>query len=128
MSIWTPTSWRSKPILQQPEYSNADHVAQVESQLAALPPLVFAGEIRSLRKNLADVAAGNAFLLQGGDCAETFNEFSANKIRDTFKVMLQMAVVMTFAGSVPVVKVSRMAGQFAKPRSSSHETLDGVSR
>lgn len=127
MSIWTPTSWRSKPILQQPEYSNADHVAHVESQLAALPPLVFAGEIRSLRKNLADVAAGKAFLLQGGDCAETFSEFSANKIRDTFKVMLQMAVVMTFAGSVPVVKVSRMAGQFAKPRSSSHETLAGIS-
>lgn len=127
MSIWTPTSWRDKPIVQQPAYKDAELVRQVEQQLAQLPPLVFAGEIRSLHEKLGNVAQGKAFLLQGGDCAESFTEFNANKIRDTFKVLLQMAVVMTFAGSYPVVKVGRIAGQFAKPRSSDFETQNGVS-
>lgn len=117
MQIWTPDSWRSKPIVQQPDYQDGAALTRVEQQLSAQPPLVFAGEIRSLQQQLADVAEGRAFLLQGGDCAESFSEFSADKIRDTFKVLLQMAVVMTFAGSSPVVKVGRMAGQFAKPRS-----------
>ncbi|BBB30631.1 class II 3-deoxy-7-phosphoheptulonate synthase [Neptunomonas japonica] len=126
MTIWTPNSWRNKPIVQQPAYADADKVRQVEQQLSDFPPLVFAGEIRSLHKKLEQVSQGKAFLLQGGDCAETFTEFNANKIRDTFKVLLQMAVVMTFAGSVPVIKVGRMAGQFAKPRSSDTETKDGV--
>ena len=116
MTIWTPNSWRNKPIVQQPAYADQEHVRLVEQQLGKFPPLVFAGEIRSLHNKLAEVAQGEAFLLQGGDCAETFSEFNANKIRDTFKVLLQMAVVMTFAGSVPVIKVGRIAGQFAKPR------------
>ena len=127
MEIWTPQSWRSKPILQQPNYQNAAQVAAVEEQLSQLPPLVFAGEIRELHRQLGEVAQGNAFLLQGGDCAETFAEFNANKIRDTFQVMLQMAVVMTFAGGSPVVKIGRMAGQFAKPRSSDLETIGDIS-
>lgn len=127
MTIWTPDSWRSKPIVQQPAYTDPAQVKAVEQELANFPPLVFAGEIRSLHNQLAKVANGQAFLLQGGDCAETFAEFNANKIRDTFKVLLQMAIVMTFAGRSPVVKVGRMAGQFAKPRSSDLETKDGVS-
>lgn len=126
MQNWTPSSWREKPIVQQPEYPNQATVKNVEHQLGELPPLVFAGEIRSLREQLADVADGRAFLLQGGDCAESFAEFSADKIRDTFKVMMQMAVVMTFAGSSPVVKIGRVAGQFAKPRSTGTETINGV--
>jgi 3-deoxy-7-phosphoheptulonate synthase len=120
-SHWTPDSWRSKPITQQPTYANAEHLARVEQTLAGYPPLVFAGEARELRKQFAEVTQGRAFLLQGGDCAESFAEFSAPKIRDTFKVLLQMAVVMTFAASCPVVKVGRMAGQFAKPRSANDE-------
>lgn len=127
MSIWTPSSWRNKPILQQPNYSDASQVSAIEEELAQLPPLVFAGEIRGLHRQLAEVAQGKAFLLQGGDCAETFAEFNANKIRDTFKALLQMAVVMTFAGGSPVIKIGRMAGQFAKPRSSDLETKEGVS-
>jgi len=127
MAIWTPQSWRTKPILQQPNYQNAAHVSAVEEQLAKLPPLVFAGEIRELHRQLGEVAQGKAFLLQGGDCAETFAEFNANKIRDTFQVLLQMAVVMTFAGGSPVVKIGRMAGQFAKPRSSDLETIGDIS-
>ncbi|EPJ44545.1 MAG: phospho-2-dehydro-3-deoxyheptonate aldolase [Osedax symbiont Rs1] len=123
MEIWTPQSWRKKPILQQPNYPDAEQVRIAEQQLAKMPPLVFAGEIRGLHRQLADVAEGKAFLLQGGDCAETFAEFNANKIRDTFQVLLQMAVVMTFAGGCPVVKIGRMAGQFAKPRSSDLETI-----
>ncbi len=123
MEIWTPQSWRKKPILQQPNYPDAEQVRLAEQQLAKMPPLVFAGEIRELHRQLADVAEGKAFLLQGGDCAETFAEFNANKIRDTFQVLLQMAVVMTFAGGCPVVKIGRMAGQFAKPRSSDLETI-----
>ena len=121
MAIWTPDSWRTKPIVQQPAYQDANQVNDVERQLSQMPPLVFAGEIRSLHRQLAQVAQGKAFLLQGGDCAETFAEFNANKIRDTFQVLLQMAIVMTFAGSSPVVKIGRMAGQFAKPRSSDME-------
>ncbi|MAC46182.1 MAG: 3-deoxy-7-phosphoheptulonate synthase class II [Oceanospirillum sp.] len=125
-TIWTPASWRDKTALQMPTYPDQQALANVEGQLAALPPLVFAGEARQLQAELAEVAAGRAFLLQGGDCAESFNEFSANHIRDTFMVLLQMAVVLTFAGQSPVVKVGRMAGQFAKPRSSDNETIDGI--
>jgi len=123
---WSPDSWRNKPIQQQPEYPDAEHLKRVERTLAGLPPLVFAGEARELRRQFAEVTRGRAFLLQGGDCAESFAEFSATKIRDTFKVLLQMAIVMTFAAGCPVVKVGRMAGQFAKPRSAGDETIDGV--
>jgi 3-deoxy-7-phosphoheptulonate synthase len=122
-----PSSWREFPIEQQPVYPDQDHLQAVESKLCALPPLVFAQEIRDLKQNLADVASGKGFLLQGGDCAESFNEFSANKIRDTFKVLLQMAVVLTFAGRRPVTKIARMAGQFAKPRSADFEEINGIS-
>lgn len=127
MSTWTPSSWRGLPIKQQPIYPDLALLASVEKELKSYPPLVFAGEVRDLRKELAEVTAGKAFLLQGGDCAESFSEFHADNIRDTFKVMLQMAVVMTFAGSKPVVKVGRMAGQFAKPRSDDNETINGIS-
>lgn len=120
---WSPDSWRSRPIQQQPVYPDAARLQQVEQTLASYPPLVFAGEARELRRQFAEVTAGRAFLLQGGDCAESFAEFSAAKIRDTFKVLLQMAVVMTFAAGCPVVKVGRMAGQFAKPRSCGEETV-----
>ena len=123
----TLSSWRNYPIKQQPDYSDQTHLQAVESQLRDLPPLVFAQEIRDLKQKLADVAAGKGFLLQGGDCAESFSEFSANKIRDTFKVLLQMAVVLTFAGRRPVTKIARMAGQFAKPRSADYEDVDGAS-
>src|SRR3546814_820448 len=123
---WTPESWRSKPAKQMPAYPDQARLAEVEAQLAKYPPLVFAGEARSLKAHLAKVAAGEAFLLQGGDCAEAFTDFQADKIRDTFRVMLQMAVVLMFGSAMPVVKVGRMAGQFAKPRSSDIETIDGV--
>jgi len=123
---WTPDSWRSKPIVQVPEYPDLKALAETERTLASFPPLVFAGEARALKRALAKVAAGDAFLLQGGDCAESFVEHSANNIRDFFRVFLQMAVVMTFAGSFPVVKVGRIAGQFAKPRSSPTEKQNGV--
>ncbi len=124
---WTPTTWRAKKALQQPTYPDLEKVVGVEARLAKQPPLVFAGEARRLKKGLAQVAAGNAFLLQGGDCAESFAEFSAANIRDSFRVILQMAVVLTFGGSIPVVKVGRMAGQFAKPRSDDSETRGEVS-
>jgi len=114
---WTPDSWRSKNIRQVPDYPDKDALAAAEAQLRTYPPLVFAGEARRLRDGLADVAAGRAFLLQGGDCAESFAEFHPDNIRDTFRLLLQMAVVLTFAASRPVVKVGRLAGQFAKPRS-----------
>ena len=127
MSQWSARSWRDKPIKQQPQYPNKEHLQQVESQLSQFPPLVFAEEIRALRSQLTDVCHGEGFLLQGGDCAESFADFNAPKIRDTFKVILQMAIVMTFAGSCPVTKVARMAGQYAKPRSSDLETINGVS-
>ncbi len=126
MSTWNPSSWREKPILQQPNYPNKAELERVLDELKNYPPLVFAGEARTLKAQLAEVANGNAFLLQGGDCAESFSEFHADNIRDTFKAMMQMAVVMTYSGGLPVVKVGRMAGQFAKPRSSDTETLDGV--
>ncbi len=122
---WTPDSWRSKPINQVPIYPDPMALAQVEDRLRTYPPLVFAGEARDLKKALADAAEGRAFLLQGGDCAESFAEHGADNIRDFFRVFLQMAVVLTFAGSKPVVKVGRIAGQFAKPRSSDNETKDG---
>ncbi len=118
---WSPDSWRAKPILQVPEYPDAKALAEVEARLATFPPLVFAGEARELKRGLAQVAAGDAFLLQGGDCAESFAEHRADNIRDFFRVFLQMAVVLTYAGSSPVVKVGRIAGQFAKPRSSDVE-------
>lgn len=124
---WTPDSWRAKPIRQVPTYPDADKVKQVEKTLSTYPPLVFAGEARRLKAELANVAMGKGFLLQGGDCAESFAEFNANNIRDTFRVLLQMAVVLTFGASCPIVKVGRMAGQFAKPRSSDMETKDGIS-
>ncbi len=118
---WSPASWREKPILQVPEYPDAKRLARYEAQLAGFPPLVFAGEARRLKAELAAVADGRAFLLQGGDCAESFAEHNADNIRDFFRVLLQMAVVLTFAGSLPVVKVGRIAGQFAKPRSAPTE-------
>jgi 3-deoxy-7-phosphoheptulonate synthase len=121
---WNPKSWREKPIRQVPDYPDRAELAAVERQLRAYPPLVFAGEARNLAERLAAVAEGRAFLLQGGDCAESFAEFSANNIRDTFCVFLSMATVLTFAADVPVVKVGRIAGQFAKPRSDETETRD----
>ncbi|MCF6331569.1 MAG: 3-deoxy-7-phosphoheptulonate synthase class II [Sulfurimonas sp.] len=126
MGTWTPQSWRDKPILQQPTYTNQDELNKVLKELKSYPPLVFAGEARRLKDQLADVVNGEAFLLQGGDCAESFSEFHANNIRDTFKVLMQMAVVMTYSAGVPVVKVGRLAGQFAKPRSSNTEMFDGI--
>ena len=126
MSIWSPSSWRQKSIVQQPTYPNMDELNKVLAELKNYPPLVFAGEARSLKSQLANVVEGNAFLLQGGDCAESFSEFHADSIRDTFKAVLQMAVVMTYAGGLPVVKVGRLGGQFAKPRSSDTETINGV--
>jgi len=124
---WTPSSWRNKRALQQPTYPDSEVLGNVLTRLAKQPPLVFAGEARRLKKALGNVANGKAFLLQGGDCAESFSEFSANNIRDSFRVILQMAVVLTFGGAVPIIKVGRMAGQFAKPRSEDMETRDGVS-
>lgn len=124
---WTPSSWRSKPIQQVPEYPDAAALAATEAVLATYPPLVFAGEARRLKSALANVAEGNAFLLQGGDCAESFLEHGADNIRDFFRAFLQMAVVLTFGAQLPVVKVGRIAGQFAKPRSAPMETQDGVS-
>ena len=126
MTKWSPNSWRGKPIQQVPAFPNQAALAETEKQLATYPPLVFAGEARKLKKQLAAVANGESFLLQGGDCAESFAEHGADNIRDFFRVFLQMAVVLTFAGSQPVVKVGRIAGQFAKPRSSDNETKDGV--
>jgi len=123
----SPSSWRKFPIQQQPVYPDQQKLDRVEKKLRGLPPLVFAQEIRDLKKNLAEVSAGGGFLLQGGDCAESFTEFNANKIRDTFKVLLQMAVVLTFSGRRPVTKLARTAGQFAKPRSSDMEEIDGIS-
>jgi 3-deoxy-7-phosphoheptulonate synthase len=123
---WTPDSWRAKPIVQVPEYPDMQALEEVEKQLSTFPPLVFAGEARDLKRGLAKVASGDAFLLQGGDCAESFAEHGANNIRDFFRVFLQMAVVLTYAAASPVVKVGRIAGEFAKPRSSPTEKKDGV--
>ncbi|WP_394189526.1 class II 3-deoxy-7-phosphoheptulonate synthase [Pseudoalteromonas atlantica] len=127
MQSWNPNSWREHPIVQQPQYPDQDALKAVESQLNSAPPLVFAEETRSLFKQLEDVCEGKAFLLQGGDCAESFSDFNAANIRDTFKTLLQMAVVLTYGGKCPVVKIARMAGQYAKPRSADLETIDGVS-
>ncbi len=126
MSIWEKSNWRSKPRVQMPDYTNKDVLNSVEKQLSSYPPLVFAGEARNLKEKLASASKGEAFLLQGGDCAESFEQFSADSIRDTFKVMLQMAMVLTFGAKVPVVKVGRMAGQFAKPRSAPTEMQNGI--
>ena len=126
MSIWEKSNWRSKPRVQMPDYINQDVLNSVEKQLSSYPPLVFAGEARNLKEKLASASKGEAFLLQGGDCAESFEQFSADSIRDTFKVMLQMAMVLTFGAKVPVVKVGRMAGQFAKPRSAPTEMQNGI--
>jgi 3-deoxy-7-phosphoheptulonate synthase len=123
---WSPDSWRSKPRMQMPDYPDAKALADVEGQLASFPPLVFAGEARNLKKALGEVAAGRAFLLQGGDCAESFAEHGANNIRDFFRLFLQMAVVLTYAAASPVVKVGRVAGQFAKPRTSPTEKRGSV--
>ena len=126
MTEWQKSNWRAKPRVQMPEYTDAEALHAVEAQLAKYPPLVFAGEARTLKNHLAAAGRGEAFLLQGGDCAESFDQFSADAIRDTFKVMLQMAMVLTYGAKVPVVKVGRMAGQFAKPRSAPTEVKDGV--
>lgn len=126
MSEWTKSSWRSKPRIQMPDYPDQAALNEVEAQLSRFPVLVFAGEARRLKTHLAAAGRGEAFLLQGGDCAEAFDQFSSDGIRDTFKVMLQMAIVLTHGAKVPVVKVGRMAGQFAKPRSAPTETIDGV--
>ena len=126
MAEWTKSDWRAMPRVQMPDYTDAEALAGVEAKLSQYPPLVFAGEARRLKAQLGAASRGEAFLLQGGDCAEAFDQFSADAIRDTFKVMLQMAMVLTFAAKVPVVKVGRMAGQFAKPRSAPTETVGGV--
>lgn len=123
---WTPRAWRDSPIRQAPLYPDPAALAATEDELRALPPLIFAGEARALRTELARAAAGEAFLLLGGDCAESFAEFHANAVRDTLKVLLQMAVVLSYAAGAPVVKLARMAGQFAKPRSAPTETADGI--
>ncbi|RZT52980.1 3-deoxy-D-arabinoheptulosonate-7-phosphate synthase [Sphingomonas sp. BK036] len=123
---WAPDSWTRYEARQLPTYTDAASLTAATDQLASFPPLVFAGEARNLTASLAEVAAGKAFLLQGGDCAESFAEHSANNIRDTFRVILQMAVVLTYASKLPVVKLGRMAGQFAKPRSTDTETIGGV--
>ncbi|MCB2135429.1 MAG: 3-deoxy-7-phosphoheptulonate synthase class II [Rhodobacteraceae bacterium] len=123
---WTKSDWRAKPRVQMPDYPVATALEAVEAQLRVYPPLVFAGEARKLKRALGEVSQGRAFLLQGGDCAESFAEFSADNIRDMFKVILQMAIVLTWGAKVPVVKIGRVAGQFAKPRSAPTEVIDGV--
>ena len=126
MAEWLKSGWRNKPRIQMPDYVDGNALEAVEVQLSTYPPLVFAGEARNLKTKLGAAARGEAFLLQGGDCAESFAQFNADQIRDTFKVMIQMAMVLTFGAKVPVVKVGRMAGQFAKPRSAPTEVVDGV--
>lgn len=126
MSKWNKDSWRDYNILQQPAYPDITKLRECEDKLSKLPPLVFAGEVRNLKDELAKVTQGHGFLLQGGDCAESFANFNAVNIRDMFKIILQMAIVLTFAGGCPVVKVGRVAGQFAKPRSSDYEEINGV--
>ena len=126
MAEWQKSDWRNLPRVQMPDYGDAAALAKVEAQLSNYPPLVFAGEARDLKAQLASASRGEAFLLQGGDCAESFEQFTADGIRDTFKVMLQMAMILTYGAKVPVVKLGRMAGQFAKPRSAPTETKDGV--
>ena len=123
---WTPQTWRDKPIKQAPTYPDQEALTATEARLSGYPPLVFAGEARRLKDSLALAAEGRAFVLQGGDCAESFGDFNANSVRDTFRVLLQMAVVLTFGATLPVVKIGRMAGQFAKPRSADMELQDGA--
>ena len=123
---WKPYSWRNYPEVQMPTYPDESKVNSVEAKLSFKPPLVFAGEVQALKKSLALAEEGNAFILQGGDCAESFSQFSANGIRDTFKVLLQMAVILTYGSSIPIIKIGRIAGQFAKPRSSDVEIIDGI--
>ena len=123
---WKPNSWRNYPVVQMPTYPDESKVNSVEAKLSFKPPLVFAGEVQALKKSLALSEKGNAFILQGGDCAESFSQFSANGIRDTFKVLLQMAVILTYGSSIPIIKIGRIAGQFAKPRSSDVEIIDGI--
>ena len=123
---WKPNSWRNYPVVQMPTYPDQSKVNSVEAKLSFKPPLVFAGEVQALKKSLALAEKGNAFILQGGDCAESFSQFSANGIRDTFKVLLQMAVILTYGSSIPIIKIGRIAGQFAKPRSSDVEIIDGI--
>ena len=122
---WNPGRWRGLPIKQQPTWPDAAALTEVEERLKTSPPLVFAGEARRLQERLGRASEGRAFLLQGGDCAESFAEFHPDTVRDTFRVLLQMAVVLTYGAKLPVVKVGRLAGQFAKPRSSDTETVDG---
>ena len=121
---WSPDSWRSKKAKHIPQYEDKEELANSLNKIKEYPPLVFAGEARSLKSRLSEVAQGKAFLLQGGDCAESFADFHPDNIRDTFKVILQMAVVLTFGSSCPVVKVGRIAGQFAKPRSQNTEIIN----
>ena len=123
---WKPNSWRNYPVVQMPTYPDESKINSVEAKLSFKPPLVFAGEVQALKKSLALTEKGNAFILQGGDCAESFSQFSANGIRDTFKVLLQMAVILTYGSSIPIIKIGRIAGQFAKPRSSDVEIIDGI--
>ena len=123
---WTPSSWRDFPIKQQPTYTDEDTLKRVEEELSSYPPLIFAGEARTLKEELAKVGRGEAFLLQGGDCAESFADFNTPNIKNFFKLMLQMNMVMMYSTGKPVVKVGRIAGQFAKPRSSDFEEIDGV--
>ena len=125
-SGWKKSNWRSKERIQMPDYTDETALKMVEARLACYPPLVFAGEARALKAKLSQVSRGEAFLLQGGDCAESFAEFNADMLRDTYKVMLQMAVVLTYGAKVPVVKIGRVAGQFAKPRSADTEIVNGV--
>ena len=123
---WHPAAWRERPARQMPVYPNPARLDAVCSQLRQFPPLIFDGEVRALRQQLAEVAAGRAFLLQGGDCAESFDTLDGESARETFRVLLQMAVVLTYAAARPVVKVGRIAGQYAKPRSADSETQGGV--
>jgi len=123
---WNPNSWRNFPVKQQPTYPNKKLLENVEDELSKFPPLIFAGEARDLKENLAKAGRGEAFIIQGGDCAESFSAFDADTIKNLFKLILQMSVVMTYSNGKPIVKIGRIAGQFAKPRSSDNETIDGV--
>ena len=126
MKKWKINSWKNYPAKHIPEYPDKKELDMVLGKIKSFPPLVFAGETRHLKEQLANVVDGKAFLLQGGDCAESFTEFHPDSIRDTFKVMLQMSLVLTYSASLPVVKLGRIAGQFSKPRSAPTETKDGV--
>jgi 3-deoxy-7-phosphoheptulonate synthase len=123
---WSPTSWKKFPVVQMPDYEDETELEAVVKKLGRCSPLVFAGEVRSLHEQLARACSGQGFLLMGGDCAEAFDEFNVDHVRDTFRVILQMALILTFGSAMPVIKVGRMAGQFAKPRSDPDEVIDGV--